>query len=181
MLRRLPDRALHPRRRRAAGRRLFRRGSWDRLLILCHGNICRSPYAAARLRALLAEAGRRAPVVDSAGFIGPDRRSPPLARAVARERGLDLGGHLSALVTTTRLEEADLILVMSPAQRRALRGKFGQPSGKLLVLGDFDPEPIDTRVIRDPIEKGREAFEQAFTRIDRCLEEVVRVLTSTGG
>ena len=55
--------------------------------------------------------GRRRP-----GFIGPDRPSPPEAVAIAAERGVDLSGHRSQVVTAEILRDADLVLVMNRAQ-----------------------------------------------------------------
>ena len=88
--RRYPERLLHPWRYHAALRRLRRTPPLRSVLFICHGNICRSPYAAAAARRLLPESV----AVESAGFIGPDRPSPPEAVAVAAERGerQDKGG-----------------------------------------------------------------------------------------
>ena len=84
VLRHTPDRLLHARRRREARTRLAarRRGS---VLVICHGNICRSPFAAALLSRELAPYG--VPVA-SAGFIGAGRPAPPEALAAARAGGL---------------------------------------------------------------------------------------------
>ena len=65
-----PDRLLHPLRRRAARADLTRRVAPSSMLVICHGNICRSPFAAAVLRARLAGTGV---CVESAGFFGPGR------------------------------------------------------------------------------------------------------------
>src|SRR5712692_6786997 len=95
-LNRLPDRLLHPWRRRVAREALTSRGLPRLTLVVCHGNICRSPYAAAVLGGLLHQ-GRDRDVV-SAGFIGPDRPAPPEAVSVARARGVDLSRHRSRLL-----------------------------------------------------------------------------------
>jgi hypothetical protein len=73
-LRHLPDRLLHPLRRRRAIVRLGRQRPVS-LLLVCHGNVMRSPYAEAVLRRALG-AGSRVRVA-SAGFIGPDRPHTP--------------------------------------------------------------------------------------------------------
>jgi hypothetical protein len=46
----------------------------------------------------------------------------------------------------------------------------------VLVLGDLDPEPIETRVIRDPVEQPKEVFELSYSRIERCVEELARAV-----
>src|SRR2546425_10349935 len=83
VIRHTPARILHPFVRRTAIARLAQRGLPASVLFVCHGNICRSPFAAAVLRRVIH--GVR---VDSAGFLGPGRPSPPEAVApAARPRG----------------------------------------------------------------------------------------------
>jgi protein-tyrosine-phosphatase len=74
------------------------------------------------------------------------------------------------------MSAADLILVMNTTQRWAVQALFGRGSDEVLVLGDFDPEPIDAREIRDPFDQAIDAFEQSYSRIDRCVAQLVRAL-----
>jgi protein-tyrosine-phosphatase len=71
---------------------------------------------------------------------------------------------------------ADLILVMDTTQRWAIRALFGRSSHDVLVLGDLDSEPIETREIRDPVEQPREVFELSYSRIERCVGELIRAV-----
>jgi len=48
------------------------------------------------------------------------------------------------------------------------------------MLGDFDPLPVDTRTIRDPVNDDRPVFEQVYERIARCVRELVLVLATDG-
>lgn len=175
-LRRLPDRLLHPLRRRATLRRLARKGPPGRLLFVCHGNICRSPYAAAALERRLPPPFRERVVIDSAGFVGPGRPAPQNAVAVAAYRGIDLSTHRSKLVALSDGAGAELVVVMEPRQGRALRAVFGRSSRNIVVLGDLDPLPIATRAIADPVDQELVAFEESYARIDRCLQELVGAL-----
>ena len=167
-LRRGPERMLHPLRRSAARRRLTRRPLPRSVLVVCHGNICRSPYAAALLRRTLP------PVVQvaSAGFVGSGRPCPQAAVDAAKVCGLDLSGHRSQLLTPRDVANADLIVVMDAAQRSALHVLFGRDRGDVLVLGDLDPQPIDTREIEDPMDRSRAVFERSYSRIARCVREL---------
>ncbi len=179
-VRRLPERLLHPLRRRRAVRRLRDRalsGS-NPILVVCHGNICRSPYASASL-ARMTSGSTGPPEVDSAGFIGPGRRSPGIARLVAAERGVDLGGHRSRLITSDMLAEAGLIVVMTPAQAQVLRQAHGVPDRRVLVLGDLDPQSVTTREIPDPFDQPKEVFSEVFERIDRCLKIAAGLLAGS--
>ncbi len=172
-LRSAPDRLLHPQRRRRALAALRRRPAPAAVLVICHGNICRSPFAAALLAGRLAPAGVR---VGSAGFIGPNRACPPEAVTAAARRGVDLAAHRSQLLTASAARSADLIVVMDPAQGRAIRDRFGRLLRDILVLGDLDPAPLATRTIQDPLDQCLAVFEQSYARVERCVAELVRVL-----
>jgi protein-tyrosine phosphatase len=170
---RAPARLLHPLRRRAA--RAALRGRAPRtIVVVCHGNICRSPLAAALLRRALGPTGIR---VESAGFIGPNRPAPRDAVAAAARRGVDLSDHRSRLLTADLVSSADLLVVMGPEQQRAVCERFGRWPRDVIVLGDLDPAPIEARTIRDPIEQGPDVFEESYARIEICVAAFVRVLT----
>lgn len=163
------ERLLHPRRHRLARKAVQERAPVRHVVFLCLGNICRSPYAEVRLRERLTEMGLDEHVrADSAGFLGPGRRSPAAAREVARERGLDLDDHHSRVLDRSHLREADLIIVMTNVQRRDLRGRYGRRDA--LHLGDLDPGPIPRRDILDPVERPPEVFQWVYERIDRAVE-----------
>ncbi len=159
---------LHGWRRGRVRRRLARRPPPRAILFVCHGNICRSPYAAAVARQVLGPAV----AIDSAGFIGPDRPSPPEAAAVARERGVDLGAHRSQLVADPLVAAAGLIVVMDPAQRRRIVRRSPGSRGSVVLLGDLDPEPITRRAIPDPVDRPPEVFRSTFDRIERCVQDL---------
>lgn len=170
-----PDRLLHRLRRRRARARLRHTGVVGPVVFICHGNICRSPYAAAGFLRILG-GPEYARVVDSAGFIGFDRPSPPEAIAVAKRHSLDLNGHRSKLLTASTVHDAGLLIVMAPDQRRALVTCFGQPRAPILLLGDFDPDRIERRAIRDPVAQSEAVFEVVYTRIDRCLASLAEAV-----
>ena len=144
---------------------------------MCHGNIWRSPYAAAVLRRELARSGREAVQVSSAGLIGPGRPSPEGAVTAAARRGIDLSGHRSRVVAPGDVAAADLVVVMDGTQERAVRALQRGVERMILQLGDLDPEPIDMRAIRDPDGQPPEVCEASYARIDRCGLELVRSLS----
>ena len=146
--------------------------------MVCIGNICRSPYAAALLRKRLDGFLRQACQIESAGFIGPGRPPPDDAVQVAASRNVDLSQHRSQMVTPRLIQEAKLIIVMDQHQARAVRHRFPIGRRQICVLGDLDPEPIVARGIEDPIEQSPEVFQRAYERIDRCIDQLVRAVTS---
>ncbi len=163
------ERLLHPRRHRVAREAVQARAPVRHVVFLCLGNICRSPYAEARLREQLALVGLADHVrTESAGLLGPGRPAPAAAREVARERGLDLQAHRSKALDRSHLQGADLIVVMTNDQRRRLRGRYRRRDA--IHLGDLDPGPISRRDIRDPVEQPPEVFRRVYDRIDRAVE-----------
>jgi protein-tyrosine phosphatase len=175
-LRHAPDRAFHPLRWRAGVRRLQRAGIPRSVLFVCHGNICRSPYAAlAMLRELPPELRGKVNAL-SAGFFGADRPSPEEACVVAAARDIDLGAHCSRLLTRELVRAADLTVVMERVQREQVCRQFGADRQRVLLLGDLDPQPIVTRTVRDPIFQSPEVFAETYARIDRCVQVLVRAI-----
>lgn len=87
------------------------------VLVVCTGNLNRSPMAAALLARALTERGVPADV-RSAGFVTEDLPSPPNAVTSLAEHGLDLSGHRSRLLTADMVRWADLVIGM---ERRHVR------------------------------------------------------------
>ncbi len=175
-LRRMPERLLHPLRRRKALSHLRSCPPPRFVLVACHGNICRSPYAAALLDRELTQSAQSAIRVESAGFVGWGRPCPPMAVEVAAARGLDLSKYRSNRLTPPGVSVADLIVVMDKLQARALRRLFDRDVRDVLILGDLDPEPIETRHIEDPFDQPKEVFERCYSRIDRCVRQLVQIV-----
>jgi protein-tyrosine phosphatase len=93
------------------------------ILIVCTGNVCRSPIAEAALRDALTERfGDRAPAVSSAGTAGW-AGSPPVDACVlaAAERGHDIGDHVARMLTPAMVDDADLVLCLAAEHRDAIR------------------------------------------------------------
>jgi protein-tyrosine phosphatase len=170
------DGLLHPWRRRRALASLAGIDV-DRVLFVCLGNVCRSPYAEHRFRALLEDRGLESPAVGSAGFIGPGRAAPAPALATAERRGLDLGTHRSRVLDEGMAAESGLIVLVDAAHARRLRALPAARHVRHVVLGDLDPETPRTRTIRDPWGEDPLVFQRVFTRLDRCLRVLVDVLT----
>lgn len=180
-VRALPDRLLHGLRRRRAGIRLRKHPFPSRILVVCHGNICRSPYAEKALVERIPAVVSDAVTVCSAGFELSGRPSPPAALAAASSRGVDLSAHRSRQLDVDEVERSDLVIVMDSRQRRALMSWFGKDGGSVLVLGDLDPLPVVSRAVADPYGKGVEVFHQVFQRIDRCVGGLVGALEGRAG
>jgi protein-tyrosine phosphatase len=177
-VRRTPERLLHPLRRRKVIDALRGRARPATVLVVCHGNICRSPIAGALLARELAPLGIG---VQSAGFIGFNRPAPDDAVAAAKHHALDLTAHRSRPVTAALVRSSNLIVAMDMAQRRLACERFGCRPSDVILLGDLDPRPVDTRTIRDPLDQGRAVYDEVYARIARCVRELAAVLGSAAG
>ncbi len=109
-----------------------------RILMICTGNICRSPSAEALLRHRLAEAGLDDWQVASAGTWGLEGHAASAhAVQILGERGMDLTGHRARKVTREMMERADLVLVMTQGHAEALRLDFPDQADKVYLLSEM--------------------------------------------
>jgi protein-tyrosine phosphatase len=109
------------------------------VLFVCTGNLCRSPMAVTLLRARLAQdPERRTWQVLSAGTWAADGLpASPEAEVAMAERGLAIGDHRSRRVTEELLDEADVVLGMTPHHVEALRLAFPRAAGRIHLLADM--------------------------------------------
>lgn len=136
---------------------------FNHILVLCVGNICRSPVAEALLKANLP--GK---TIESAGLgalVGHE--ADPIAAELAQQEGLDLTEHQGRQVTAEQLRRADLILVMSEGQRAQVRAQDPTAAGKTMLLTHWLPGRPD---IPDPYKKSREAFEHVHQMLQDSVE-----------
>ena len=165
---RLPLRpALGRLRARARLRAVLRRADADKqgagevsLVFVCLGNICRSPFAAALLRARLA--GRRNLRIGSAGMLPrPPRPAPLLAVQAAAAHGIDLATHRSAYLGRAEAAAATLLVVFDETTRRAVLDRYPDLHARVLKLGDL----LDGTDITDPVDGNATVFAATYAAI----------------
>jgi protein-tyrosine-phosphatase len=179
-LRHVPESLAHSRRRNAARAQLASLQA-RRILFVCHGNICRSPFAAALFDQSLPIELFGTIKVSSAGFIGADRGAPEAAIAAALRYGVDISQHRSRVITSELLRDVDLILVMSSAQAQGISARLRFDSIPVVVLGDLDPLPVDRRTILDPWNGSDEVFAESYSRLHRCVAQLAQLISTAFG
>ena len=139
-------------------------GRVGRLVFVCQGNLCRSPYAEARARALGLPAA-------SFGLEAGGEAADPVARAVARRRGLDLGRHRPR--PAEALRPGDLLLGMEPWQAGRLLDA-APPGAQVSLLGLW-ARPARPH-LQDPYGLPAAYFDTCFAVIDNAVAWVARHL-----
>lgn len=132
-----------------------------RILIVCTGNICRSPVAAAMLQQGLTDIE-----VKSAGLAAGQGGVEPRIAALAKADGYDLSQHQAKPVDRNLLANADLVLVMSAKQRQLIARTWPEMLGKTLLFGMWRTDkPIDDRDIPDPYQRSDEVCQLVYDTI----------------
>lgn len=141
------------------------------ILVVCTGNVCRSPIAEGLLRAALrARLGDEAPSVASAGTMGWEGSgADPSSVQAASERGVDISGHRAREIRSDELLDADLVLAMALEHADALRVQAPRTTFTLKELvrllealpGPDDGDPASTlaRRVFEADELRRGGFE----------------------
>lgn len=137
----------------------IREATVKRVLVVCTGNICRSPLAEAWLQGAWGAAAQ----VESAGtgaLVG--HAADPFAIQVAALSGLDLSSHRARQVDLKMLRTADLVLAMEASHRDFLIRMAPWATGKVWRFGQR--EGLD---IEDPYRCALDKFESVFQSIQR--------------
>ena len=141
----------------------------NKILFVCHGNICRSPMAEFVMKDMVAKTGRAQEFhIASAAVSREELGNPvyPPARAELARHGISCAGHAAHQITRRELEEYDAIYYMDASNRRYLHRLFGDDAVKC--------QPLLPRDVADPWYTGN--FEQTYQDIlegcRRIMEEL---------
>lgn len=143
-----------------------------RVLVVCSGNTCRSPLAAAALTQALGPDADKVEVISAGTAAWEGQPASPGAIHVARESGIDLSSHRSHRATPELVRSADLVLVMEPQHRRSVQSLGADPE-RTHVLSEW-PAPGEPGLpVSDPYGGSQEAYEECWRRVRRHMERIV--------
>lgn len=139
-----------------------------RLVFVCKGNICRSPYACAKAGALGVSAASFG--LDTGGGAPAD----PVARGNALARGIDLSTHRSRRLEPQHLATGDLVILFEAAHRAETRRRVGARM-PCELLGIWS-RPIRPH-IHDPYGRSARYFQHCFDLIDANIAKLIEHMT----
>jgi protein-tyrosine phosphatase len=148
-----------------------------KILMVCLGNICRSPLAEGVLQHKIELAGLDW-VVDSAGTGGWHIGKPPDPRsiAVAATHGIDISQQQARQFQQSDFDAFDHILVMDTSNLTHVLNLAPQKSdwSKVRLILDLERTGKQQEV-PDPYYGGPEGFEKVFKRLDAAADEFIRL------
>jgi len=159
-----------------------------RILVICYGNLCRSPMAEGLLRARLGAEWD----VRSAGTnaYGGDSPSPLGCEAIKRDHDIDIGAQTSTPLTVQELEAADHVFAMS-VQQAKLAAALGNVAERVRLFGSFAPtlqqvagsaDPGGTTAsvfeVADPMGGTYEEYSACLDRLHQCADKCATWLES---
>ncbi|HWF60258.1 MAG TPA: ATP-grasp domain-containing protein [Nitrospira sp.] len=166
-----------------AARRLYHRwtthvpGTVTSVLFLCHGNICRSPFAEMYFQSLLKRRGVGLTVRSAGLDTTPGKPAHWNTRTSARELHISLDDHATTQLDADLVSNSDLIVVMEVGQKKRVLSLYPESKGKVVLLGCFDAKgPLE---IGDPYGRPIENFRSCFSQIVRCCDNLAKELMLT--
>lgn len=144
-----------------------------KVLMICHGNICRSPMAKYILQDMVEKRGIAGDFyIDSCATSYEEIGNPvyPPARQELSRHGISCKGHAARKLVKADFEEFDYLIAMEQYNIRNIRREFGEElTNKVSLLLDYTDTPGD---IDDPWYSG--GFDATYRDIVRGCEGLLR-------
>ncbi|CZF77461.1 low molecular weight protein-tyrosine-phosphatase [Grimontia marina] len=146
---------------------------FKRILVVCTGNICRSPIAEALLKKLLPEL-----VIESAGTAVTksnltDAPAHPYSEQICTENHLDISNHNARQLSPELCDGFDLILVMSHEHIEEVALLSPGSRGKTMLIGQW----IGLGDIEDPILEPKASFDALYHTLFRATNTWAKKLS----
>jgi protein-tyrosine phosphatase len=149
-----------------------------KILMVCLGNICRSPLAHGILQGKVTEAGLNI-TVDSAGTNGYHDGELPDPRSIAKanEYDLDITNQQSRQITRSDIQEFDLIYVMDASNYNnviALCSTTEEKTKVKMIMNEVQPGKNIS--IPDPYYGESDGFENVYQMLDLACDKIIENL-----
>ncbi|WHQ76673.1 protein tyrosine phosphatase [Pantoea sp. Lij88] len=139
------------------------------VLVVCVGNICRSPTGERLFKRALPDLDVRSAGLGALVGHAADKTATDVAAA----QGLSLEGHQAQQLTAEMCRNVDLILVMEKRHIEQVNRIDPAARGKTMLLGHW----LNQKEIADPYRKSREAFEEIYGLLENATQKWVNVLS----
>jgi protein-tyrosine-phosphatase len=147
------------------------------ILVVCHGNIIRSPFAA-RLLAQKLDEGSPLRIISRGLGARPGTPSPAPATLAAAGFQVDLTTHRALPVSVGDVSSSDVIFAMDAAQLREMQRRYPDSRGKTFLLTSLAPDwPLE---VRDPFAQHDSVFQASYEHIAASVGPIVRLLRGRG-
>ena len=132
------------------------------ILVVCVGNICRSPMAEYLLKQDYPQL-----MIDSAANSGlSGHPADDKAQLCMQHLGIDISGHIAKKLNAEHLKKADLILVMSKNQQAHIEQTWPFAKGKVFRLGHWQNKNVP-----DPYQHDQAFFDETCQLIQQCVTD----------
>lgn len=140
------------------------------ILVVCVGNICRSPTAQVLFQNRLLDNDVS---FDSAG-LSPVLNSDieKTAKSILLEQGVTPSQHLAKKVTRELITANDLVLVMEKAHIKGILAIAPEAKGKLFLLGKW----LEDIEIPDPYKQSKSEFLAVYDLIEQSVDTWIKVI-----
>ena len=136
---------------------------FNKILVVCVGNICRSPIGEMLLK-------KHLPTLEtnSAGISAlVGKPADKNAIEVAQAQDIDISLHIAKQLTKELIAEHDLILVMEKKHIKAVTAIAPMARGKIMLFAQWN----DQQEIPDPYHQSKEAFEFVYTLMSESAQK----------
>ena len=147
--------------------------SVNKIMMICTGNISRSPMAEYLFKNDQYVAEKKVTVISAGLGALVGSSADPIVRKLLDEQGIDCQGHIAQQVTDQMVNDMDLILVMEQHHRKDMLQRFPQSRAKLFLMRHQDQ--LD---IIDPYKKDMAVFKQIQEDIKIGMNQWVSTLVS---
>lgn len=141
----------------------------QRILVVCIGNICRSPMAEGLLKRALPDVQTNS--AGLAAMVG--HGADPVALSIMADAGIDFSAHRARMLTESLAREADIILVMDEQQKQQISLLYPHARGKVFRLAEASNQDIP-----DPYRQEQAVFHKVYSLIQSGVDEWVKRIDS---